>query len=125
MIVVLIHWKIIPDKVDEFLEFWRKTAIVQDRKGLIGEFLSEVSSTSEYNWITWDLGALQDRYKSFVNVGLWDDPCEFREQIGKYFETSTGKQHFEHEARVRTVLHPKCWRMGDSNLPLHDSGGVL
>ena len=37
MIVVVIHWKIKSDRVSEFLEFWKTAAIVDDRKGLIGE----------------------------------------------------------------------------------------
>ena len=39
MIIVIIHWKIKPEqeKVEEFLEFWRKAALVGDRTGLIGE----------------------------------------------------------------------------------------
>ena len=37
MIVVLIHWKIRPEQemVDEFLKFWRETAIIDDRRGLL------------------------------------------------------------------------------------------
>ena len=35
MIIVIIHWKIklVQEKVEEFLEFWRKTALVGDRTG--------------------------------------------------------------------------------------------
>ena len=49
MVIVFIHWKIIPNKVDNFLEYWRKTAIVENRDGLIGEFLSEPHSPAEYH----------------------------------------------------------------------------
>jgi hypothetical protein len=125
MIIVLIHWKIIPNKVDEFLEFWRKTAVVQDRRGLIGEFLSEAYSTVEYSWITWQLTGSYGKYHSFINVGLWNNAEDFHEQIGRYFESSSGKREFEYEPRIRTVLGPRCWRVGDSSLPQHDSSGVL
>lgn len=125
MIIVVIHWKIKPELVEEFLESWKKTAVVGDRRGLVGEFLTEAHSTAEYPWITWDLAGCEGKYRSFINVGYWDSAQEFQEQIGKYFETSTGMQKFEAEPRVRTALKPKCWRMGDSNLPIHDSGGVL
>ena len=127
MIVVLIHWKIKPEqeRVDEFLDFWRKTATINDRRGLIGEILTEEYSTEEYDWITWSLTGSEGKYRSFVNIGYWKSAEEFHEQIGKYFETSTGPKGFEAEPRIRTVMKPKCWRMGDSDFPIHDSGGVL
>ena len=125
MIIVMIHWKIVPDRVDEFLEFWRKEALINDRRGLVGEFLTEAHSTAEFEWITWQLTGCEGEYRSYVNIGYWDNAKEFYKQVGKYFETSTGKRDFEYQPRIRTVLKPKCWRMGDSSLPKHDSGGVL
>ena len=127
MVIVVIHWKIKPEpnKVKEFLEFWKTAAIVEDRRGLIGEFLSEGHSTAEFGWITWPLTGCEDKYKSFVNVGIWNSAKEFQEQVGKYFDSFTGPEDFEAETRLRTALKPKCWRIGDSSLPMHDSGGVL
>ena len=127
MIIVLIHWKIKPEpkRVEEFLKFWKETAVVSDRRGLIGEFLTEAHSTAEYSWITWQLTGCEGKYRSFINVGYWNSAEEFHAQIGKYFETSARLEKFEAECRVRTVLTPKCWRMGDGALPIHDSGGVL
>ena len=125
MIIVLIHWKIKPDKVEDFLDFWRQKAIVDNRRGLVGEFLMEAHSPAEYPWITWELTGCEGKYRSFINVGHWANSEEFHEQIGKYFETSTGTCEFEFEKRVRVVLKPKCWRLGDAPLPIHDSGGVL
>ena len=127
MIIALIHWKIKPEQemVDSFLDFWRKTAVVNDRSGLIGEFLTEAHSTAEYSWITWHLTGCEGKYRSFINVAYWNSAEDFYAQIGKLFETSTGTKEFEAEPRVRTVLKPNCWRMGDSTLPIHDSGGVL
>lgn len=127
MIMVLIHWCIKPQQVeiDAFLKFWKQTAIVEDRAGLIGEFLSEVSTKQEYEYITWDIGGDNINYKSFVNVGMWDDPDAFHEQIAKYFNDNKPLQSFESQRRRRTLLKPKCWRLGDSPLPVHDSGGVM
>lgn len=125
MVIVLIHWKIKPDLVDKFLKYWRTKVVVQDRKGLIGEFLSEACHTSEFSWITWDLTGCEGVYRSFINVGMWDNAEDFREQIGKYFEGKAQPKDFEYEMRTRTVLRPTCWRIGDSSLPLHDSGGTL
>lgn len=125
MVIVLIHWKINPACVQEFLEFWRKKAVVQDRRGLIGEFLSEPCHSSEFPWVTWDLSGHEGVYRSFVNVGLWHNPDDFHRQIAMYFNDQTPPKSFESERRVRTVMRPQCWRMGDARLPVRDSGGVL
>lgn len=127
MIVVLIHWKIRPEPkmVKKFLKFWKETAVVSDRGGLVGEFLTEAHSTAEFSWITWQLNGCEGKYRSFVNVGYWKSVEEFHAQIGKHFETSTQLKEFEAECRVRTVLKPKCWRIGDGAMPIRDSGGVL
>lgn len=126
MVIVLIHWKIIPDKIDDFLKFWREKATVENRKGLIGEFLSEAHSPAEFPWITWDIMGCEGKYRSYVNVGCWSNSDDFQEQIGKYFlMNASEKKDFEFEPRIRTILKPKCWRIGDASLPIHDSGGTL
>ena len=125
VIIVLIHWKIKPDRVEDFLCFWKKKATVDNRRGLVGEFLTEAHSSAEYPWITWHLTGCEGKYRSFINVGYWAYAEDFREQVDKYFDTSTGVKCFEFEPRVRTVLKPQCWRLGDAPLPIHDSGGVL
>ena len=125
MVIVLVHWKIRPDKVEAFLEYWRKTAIVQDKKGLIGEFLSDACHTSEFPWITWDLTGCDGLYRSFVNVGMWSNAKDFHEQIGKYFEGKAKQQDFEYKKRTRTILRPACWRIGEAHFPIHSSGGTL
>ena len=125
MVIALVHWMIKPESVSEFLDYWRKEAVVQDRRGLIGEFLSEACHTSEFPWITWDLTGREGVYRSFINVGLWHSADDFHEQIGKYFVAPGEPKSFEHKERTRTILRPTCWRIGDSNLPLHDSGDTL
>lgn len=125
MVIVVIHWKIKPDMVDEFLDFWKTSAVISDRTGLIGEFLSEGHSTAEFDWITWPMTGREGIYRSFVTVGYWNSGDEFQAQVGRYFETSTGPQDFEAEPRLRTALKPKVWRIGDSRLPIHDSHGEL
>lgn len=126
MIIVLIHWKIKPEPemVEKFLKFWKGAAVVADRRGLIGEFLSEPHATTAYGWVTWRLNGREGYHRSFINVGFWNSAEEFHGQIGKYFESSGGPKEFEAEPRVRTVLDPECWRIGDGNLPIHDSSGV-
>ena len=76
--------------------------------------------------MTWEFDkAKGDTYKTFVNVAIWDNADAFQEQIGKYFNDDNPLKDFEAERRVRMVLEPVCWRMGDASLPKHDSGGVL
>ena len=128
MIIVMIKWKILNKqaKIDAFLDFWKQEVVVQNRIGLVGEFLSEIGSRERYNYITWDFEKPDgDTYKIFINVAIWADADAFQEQIGKYFNDKKPLKAFEAERRVRTVLEPACWRMGDASLPKHDSGGVL
>lgn len=128
MIIVLIHWRIKPEQehVDAFLDFWRTKAIVEDRTGLVGEFLSETLAPGDFPYITWhiDPDNLGD-HKSFVNVGTWADENAFQKQIGNKFNDDKPMLSFEKYRRRRMVVRPKCWRMGDGRLPIHDSGGVL
>ena len=126
MVIVLIKWMIKPKKkaIKAFLHHWKTKALVQDRRGLVGEFLSEVELEK---YTTWDLrdGSTRREGKLFVNVGIWANRDEFEEQIAKYFNDDKPIESFELERRVRTVLKPVGWRMGDASLPVHDSGGVL
>ena len=128
MIIVLIKWKIEnkQEKLDAFQEFWKQEAVVQDRKGLVGEFLSEIGPRERYDYITWDFEKPEgDACKIFVNVAIWADAGAFQEQIGQYFNDNNPLKDFEAERRVRTVLEPTCWRIGDASLSKHDSDGVL
>ena len=128
MVIVAIKWKINPNEenINKFLKFWKQEAVVQDRRGLIGEFLNEVGTREYYPYITWDIGEEKiDNYKVYVNVGIWADSTAFHQQIAQYFNDDKPLKDFEVERRIRTVLIPTCWRMGDASLPLHDSGGVL
>ena len=124
MEIVFVHWKILRGREDEFKTYWRSGLPVDDRTGLIGEFLSEPTGHEKYDWVTWDLRGTNE-FTVFINVGLWFDAGTFHEQIGKYFNSEKGKLAFEYELRRRALLSPSCWRMGDAGLPVHDSGGVL
>ena len=140
MQIVLIHWKIRPDGMADFYRFWREQAIVEDRAGLVGEFLSAVedqaglvgkflsatAGTSKFDWINWDdLADKPGCYRSFINVGIWQDAAVFQDQVAKYFPTDkTDKKDFEYEPRVRALLTPEHWRIGGRRLPTCDSDGV-
>ena len=124
VIIVLINWKIRPDSVDDFLTFWKTEACIKDRSGLVGEFLSEVQSERDCEWINWKLTACDGKYRSFINVGIWSDKEAFCEQVMKYFSKPGEKKRFEYEPRKRVVLTSECWRVGHSVLPCHDSEGT-
>lgn len=124
MHIILVDWKIISGREEEFKAKWRSGLPVNDRSKMIGEFLSSVSRSDRYPWITWGL-AEDGRYSRFINVGLWSDADAFHDEIGRYFNPEGGKMDFEFEVRTRALLTPECWRMGDWKLPIHDSGGVL
>ena len=55
MVIVVIKWSIKPDMIQEFHGYWTQETRVQDRAGLVGEFLSEVGSKDDYPYITWTL----------------------------------------------------------------------
>ncbi|MDE2229788.1 MAG: hypothetical protein KGL11_12215 [Alphaproteobacteria bacterium] len=127
MIIVLIHWRIKPEQehIDAFLEFWRTKATVEDRTGLVGEFLSETMTPKDFPYITWhmDPDTLGD-HKSFVNAGIWADEEAFHEQIGKNFNDDKPMLPFEKYRRRRIVLRPNSQRIGMAKLPSVDSAGV-
>ena len=124
MQVVFVHWKILKGREEEFKHYWRIALPVDDRSGLVAEFLSEPSGHQKYEWVTWDLRGTEE-FTVFINIGIWANAETFHEQIGRYFNPAKGKLEFEYELRTRALLTPKCWRMGDSHMPVHDSGGVL
>lgn len=124
MIIVLVKWKIKNENehIQAFIDFWQSEAVVQDRDGLVGEFLSEVGSNQRYEFITWDLDGSNDKsQKTYINVGIWEDADSFQDQIAQYFNDENPLREFEAERRVRMVLEPKHWRIGAAALPAEDS----
>lgn len=117
MRIVLVEWRIKKDREDEFLEYWSTRATVQDRSGLIGEFLSRVESRDEYPWMAWDL---DERWSTFVNVGLWREGADFQEQIGRFLDTARPAMAFEAERRRRVLVAPERWRTGGTALPVSE-----
>ena len=135
MVIVLIYWRIKPDpeSIDAFQKFWKEDATIEDRTGLIGEFLCEAESFGARKWITWNLGPAisendgaddKETFRAFINVGLWKSVDTFNRQVGGNFNDNKKILHFEQKRRLRVLLNPKVWRMGDFKLPIHDSGGV-
>ena len=116
MRIVLIEWRIKKGEEEQFLEYWSKRALVRDRSGLIGEFLSRVESPQEYPWITWEL---DERWTTFVNVGMWREASDFEEQIGCYMNETRPPMVFEAARRRRILVAPERWRLGETGLPTY------
>ena len=133
MIIVFIDWYIKPDKVDEFLTFWKQEAKIENRNGLIGEFLSKPADIKYKSWITWHMAACipadssthdEPCYERFINIGLWMEEKSFEDAVAKYFNDNNPCKDFEAKRRRRALLTPEAWRIGQGKLPGDDSEGV-
>lgn len=117
MRIILVEWRIKPGSEQEFLNYWSNREVVNERSGLIGEFLNRVETRDQFPWITWEL---DDRWTTFVNVGLWRDSEAFQSQIGCKLDDTRPKLPFEAEKRRRIFLGPERWRVGGTALPAWD-----
>lgn len=134
MVIVLIHWKIKPDRIDEFRNWWTgQDADIKERGGLMGEFLSEplpLEKLEEMNVMPKDHkpfgvcdlapGVDEAPYVPFVNVGVWKDWAEFYAQVGRNFNDAKPMKDFEQYRRTRTILNALNWRVGQWPLPAAD-----
>jgi hypothetical protein len=128
MHVVLVHWRIKPDQqnIQAFLKHWREENKIEDRSGLVAEFLSESISPKDFPDTTWHLDPenLGD-HKSFVNVALWREAKDFDEQIARHYNDKKEMKSFEKYRRRRVVAEAGDWRIGQFPLAKRDSKGVL
>ncbi|MGV3569880.1 MAG: hypothetical protein ACO1PB_04710 [Ramlibacter sp.] len=121
MVVVMIHWRIKSTDDDEkaFFEWWSETATIAHKSGLIGEFLSAPIPANKFDYkvddLTFGHGVLDCRH--FMNIGLWKDEESFKKQVGDKFNDNGPIMAFEADRRTRTILSPKQWRRGQSQLP--------
>jgi hypothetical protein len=95
-------------------EYWSKRSTVPDRSGLIGDFLSRVESRNEFPWITWEL---DERWTTFVNVGLWREGADFQQQFGRFIDDTRPLMTFEAARRRRVLVAPQRWRGGGTAFP--------
>jgi hypothetical protein len=123
--IALIHWRIKPDRVEEFLTHWREKNQIADRSGLIAEFLSDSLKPSDLPFITWHLDEQSlGNFRSYVTVGIWADDEAFAEQVARYFNDENPMLPFEQFRRRRVVFRPVEWRIGYSAMPDSDTPGV-
>ena len=96
--------------------------MVEDRSGLVSEYLCSVEDRDRAPWITWQ--PLDPAYTSYFNVGIWRDLDAFQEQIGRYIDNNRPPLPFEAKSRERVFLVPQTWRIGRSGLLLTDAPTV-
>jgi hypothetical protein len=128
VLIALIHWRIRPDEqnVSDFLDHWRTRNTIDDRSGLIGEFLSDQLPVKDHPYITWHLDAESlGNFRSYVTVGIWRDEPAFEEAVARYFNDERPLLSFEKYRRRRVVFRPVEWRVGGEPLPTVDSEAVL
>ena len=121
MRIVIVEWRIKKGQEATFLDYWSKTEAIEDRSGLIGEYLSHVEDQEDCLWITLEFG---EGWSTYVNVGVWSDAAAFREQVGPKINDQRPALPFEHQKRRRTFLCPDRWRVGDATLPATSHGLV-
>jgi len=106
MVIVLIQWKIKPNLVEIFKDWWLNETIPASSGGLFGEFLSNPIPKSEFNYKVNDLIPDSGDYVPFVNVGIWESELRFQEVVGHLFNDDAPKKEFEFSRRERTLLNP-------------------
>jgi hypothetical protein len=128
MFIAVIHWRVKPDQksLNDFREHWNKRNAIDDRDGLIGEFLSEALASKDYPYITWHLDPESSGdFKSYVTVGLWSNPEAFAREVARHFNDDEPILAFEKYRRRRVVFAPVGQRIGMDVLPKTDSEGVV
>jgi hypothetical protein len=98
---------------------------INNRKGLIAEFVSDTLPMVNFPYITWHLDPESlGNFKSYVTIGLWADAANFQEQVAQYFNDDKPMLSFEKYRRRRVIFEPVGWRIGETPLPDGDSPGV-
>jgi hypothetical protein len=126
VIIALVLWRIKKSERDTFIKKWKEEFVVSDRTGLIGEFLSEPCDVEDERLKTFKLGEvgeISDQKVVLVNVGIWRPIEDFNAQVARDMKVNDAeKREFEVEVRLRVLMNPIAWRLGDAQLPVHDSG---
>ena len=119
--IVLVEWRIKKGREAEFLKYWSTRATIEDRSGLVGEFLSKVEDQKQFPWMVWNLDR---RWTTFVNVGFWREGADFQQQIGRFIDNKRPPLAFEAQRRRRVFLAPERWRVGATPLFMTDHPSV-
>jgi hypothetical protein len=122
--IVIILWKIKAgaDNRQAFFKHWAEKLEIDDKAGLVGEFLSCPQSADEAGPEFSVFGAhASDEYELYFNVAIWETLDAFRaEVIEKYLGGDPADKPFLFEPPRRMALSPKQWRVGAAPLPAAD-----
>ncbi|HEX2135234.1 MAG TPA: hypothetical protein VHG30_04910 [Microvirga sp.] len=119
--IVVVEWRIKKGREQEFLDYWSTQATIEDRSGLVSEFLTRVEDQRQFPWMVWDF---DERWTTFVNVGIWREGADFQQQIGRFIDNTRPPRDFEAHNRRRVFLEPVRWRVGGTPLAIPDHPGV-
>jgi hypothetical protein len=119
--IVLVEWRIKKGQEQEFLDYWSTRATIEDRTGLVGEFLSRVEDQTQFPWMVWDLNP---GWTTYVNVGFWRNGADFQQQIGRFIDNSRPSLAFEADRRRRVLVAPERWRIGATPMLATDHPAV-
>ncbi len=111
MRIVAVEWRIKKGQENEFLEYWSTRATIQDRSGLVAEFLNRVESREQFPGVEFNEG-----WTTFINVGIWREGADFQQQIGRFIDNSRPPLAFEADKRRRVFMAPERWRIGSTPL---------
>jgi hypothetical protein len=112
--VVLVEWHIKAADTAAFETYWAKSATIPDRAGLIAEFASREEDRAKYPYITTPNPPGRVIYR---NVGLWQSCDAYHAQIGHRIGPCK-LLPFEDDCRVRVLMRPVLWRIGEAPMPL-------
>jgi hypothetical protein len=111
--IVLVEWRIKKGSEQAFLDYWSTRATIEDRSGLVAEFLSKVEDQNQFPWMVWNL---DPNWTTYVNVGIWRAGADFQQQIGRFIDNSRPPLEFEADRRRRVLVAPERWRIGGTPL---------
>ena len=77
MRIVIVEWPIRKGHESAFMDYWSRNEAIEDRSGLIGEYLSHVEDQKDCQWITLEFGEA-GRPTSTWDSGLTPMPSDER-----------------------------------------------
>lgn len=98
MDIILVYWKVKPDRESDFLRYWKEGSLKGKPEGLIAEYLSKLEPDETTTWQLGNPDALV-----YVNVGLWENKSFWK----KAFPNPPSRQPFEDSERERVWFSVK------------------
>jgi len=118
MKITLVYWQIWRDMEEEFLRYWEHKLPLEEKTGLVGEFLSRV--VEPHGEFDWQLGSARRDVVTYLNVGVWRDEESFARAVLRDERWLTERrpdpakpQPFEACPRTRLVAEPRLRRSGE------------